>query len=282
MFDQQLIKLISQIANDHEIAPAALLAIVEVESGGKLGAMVNGKKEPLIRFEGHYFYRLLPAQKRNLAVTRGLASSRAGAVRNTFSQSGRWKLLKRAEAIDRPAALASCSWGCGQVMGSHWRWLGYASIDALVADARSGADGQVRLMMRYIKKAGLVGKLQTYDWAGFARAYNGPAYRKYKYDTKMRAAYRRHVSKLGQSSTESVRPARNGMALLRFGSRGDGVRDLQRNLRSLGFHLEIDGDFGPATERMLKAFQRENRLKPDGIFGPKSLEMIVRKLPRLK
>ncbi len=280
MFGGHLTRMISSIAKDHGIEPASLLAVVEVESGGKLGAQVNGKSEPLIRFEGHYFYRLLPAQKRNVAVTRGIASSRAGAVRNPFSQSGRWTLLRRAEAIDRPAALASCSWGCGQVMGAHWRWLGYASIDALVADARSGADGQVRLMMRYIRKAGLVEKLQALDWAGFARAYNGPAYRKYKYDTKMRAAYFRHAKRLGQNVVESSKPARNSMALVRLGSKGQDVRELQANLRSLGFYLVLDGDFGPATERMLKAFQRENRLKVDGIFGRKSLEMMRRKLPR--
>ena len=41
-------------------------------------------------------------------------------------------------------------------MGAHWAWLGFADVDALVAEARSGAAGQARLMARYIKKAGLV------------------------------------------------------------------------------------------------------------------------------
>ncbi|MEM9280118.1 MAG: N-acetylmuramidase family protein [Pseudomonadota bacterium] len=230
MFDETLKSEIIQIAKDNDLEPATLFAVVEVESAGKLGAKVNGRMEPLIRIEGHYFYRLLPNGKRNRAVVAGLASSKAGRVKNPIRQAARWRMLKRAEDIDRPAALASCSWGCGQVMGSHWRWLGYASIDALVAEARDGAGGQVRLMMRYIKKAGLIEKLQNHDWAGFARAYNGPGYRKYKYDRKMLAAYKRHASRFSISEVSMELPARNCVILLRFGSVGQNVRELQRKL----------------------------------------------------
>ena len=166
-------------------------------------------------------------------------------------------------------------------MGAHWRWLGYSSIDALVADARDGVTGQVRLMVRYINKAGLVEKLQARDWKGFARAYNGPAYRKYKYDSKLGEAFRQFQNHDQSGTVKHHLPARNLMSMLRFGSVGDAVRTLQQNLSGLGFQLRIDGDFGPATERMLKAFQRENRLKPDGVFGPKTLEMLQRKLPRV-
>ena len=279
MFEPELIKEISQIAKDNDFEPEALMAIVEVESNGKLGAKVNGRMEPLIRFEGHYFYRLLSNSKRNQAVVRGLAHSRAGRIKNPLRQVSRWKLLKRASEIDRPAALSSCSWGAGQVMGSHWRWLGYASIDALVVEARDGAGGQIRLMMRYIKKARLLDKLQNHDWAGFARAYNGPAYRKYKYDTKMRSAYRRFRLQANLVDYETPRRRRNQLQMLKFGSQGIAVQQLQRDLSSLGITLRVDGDFGPATERALKKFQRENRLQSDGVFGPKTLEMLRRKLP---
>lgn len=274
MFEPELVSEIKTIAEDNGLEPEVLMAVVAVESAGKLGAWVNGRNEPLIRFEGHYFYRLLSNSKRNLAVVRGLAHSRAGKVKNPLRQANRWKLLNRASSIDRVAALSSCSWGCGQVMGSHWRWLGYASIDALVAEARDGAAGQIRLMMRFINKARLISKLQNQDWAGFARAYNGPAYAKNKYDIKMRDAYAK-FSKQTQKPTLK----RNQLQMLKFGSRGVGVRQLQKDLSSLGFHLRIDGDFGPATQRAVKTFQRENRLSVDGIFGPKTLEMLARKLP---
>ena len=193
-FDPELEKSICEIAIAHNVEPEALMAVVAVESNGKLSARVNGRDEPLIRFEGHYFYRLLPQAKRNVAIVKGLASSKAGAVKNSRTQAGRWRFLKRAKRIDRSAALSSCSWGVGQVMGAHWRWLGYASIDTMVEEARSGVEGQVRLMMRYIEKANLIKKLQALDWAGFARAYNGPNFRRYKYDTKLQSAYRNFCS----------------------------------------------------------------------------------------
>ena len=280
MFEPELVKEIVQIAAENELEPEALMAVVQVESAGQLSAKVSGRTEPLIRFEGHYFYRLLSNSKRNLAVVKGLAHARAGKVKNPVSQTSRWKLLARAKAIDRAAALASCSWGCGQVMGTHWRWLGYGSIDALVMEARDGAAGQIRLMVRYIMKANLSQKLQEHDWAGFARAYNGPAYRKHRYDTKMREAYHHFRAVSGKADIDQRFIKRNQLQTLKFGSRGSSVAQLQADLSALGFHLSIDGDFGPATERFLKAFQRENGLLADGIFGPKTFEMLSRHIPR--
>jgi len=75
------------------------------------------------------------------------------------------------------------------VTGAHWAWLGYPSVDALVEEAREGLAGQLRLMARYIEKAGLAEALRAHDWAAFARGYNGPAYRRNRYDTKLAAAY---------------------------------------------------------------------------------------------
>jgi len=279
MFDKELINEITQIAYDYGLEPAALMAVVEVESNGKTGVMVNGCLEPLIRFEGHYFYRLLTNAKRNLAIVRGLASTKAGSVKNPIRQAARWGLLKRAEEIDRTAALSSCSWGIGQVMGAHWRWLEYASIDALVVEARSGVTGQIRLMMRYIQKAKLIVKLKRHDWAGFARAYNGPAYHRYKYHTKMKAAYEKFVALPNSVHVYEPISLRHQIKVLQFGSHGEDVVQLQADLNKLGFALAADGDFGLATEIALKQFQRQNRLMVDGVFGPKSLEMLYRKLP---
>jgi len=279
MFDKMLIDEISQIALDHDVEPAALMAVVEVESNGKLGAKIKGRFEPIIRFEGHYFYKLLTNTKRNVAIVNGLASSKAGVIQNPFRQVARWRLLKRAENIDRSAALASCSWGVGQVMGAHWHWLGYASIDALVSEVRAGVDGQVKLMMRYIIKARLINRLKNHDWSGFARAYNGPAYKRYKYHLKMQKAYERIVVSLNGESACKPALLRHKIKMPQFGSQGEDVKQLQMDLNKIGFALLQDGDFGPATERVLKQFQREHRLLVDGIFGPKSLEILRRKLP---
>ena len=222
MFDDESRVWIAQLAKDLDVEPAALMAIVEVESGGRIFARVAGRHEPLIRFEGHYFDRLLPASARERAVKSGLASPKAGKIDNPRRQSDRWKLLRRAMEINRTAALSSCSWGVGQVMGAHWKWLGFGSVDALVAMARSGLKGQIELMARYIDKAGLAKALQARDWATFARHYNGPAFAKHGYHTKMAAAYAKHSrnpkgekSPQSSSTMESLDPPIAGKSRMR-------------------------------------------------------------------
>ncbi|RUM97503.1 N-acetylmuramidase family protein [Pseudaminobacter arsenicus] len=200
-FSTETIDEIASAAKALGVEPAALLAIAEVESGGKAFALVSGRREPLIRFEGHYFDRRLSAQKRQQARVQGLASPTAGAVANPATQAARWRLLGRAAAIDHQAAHESASWGIAQVMGAHWRWLGYQDVDALVAEARSGVAGQIRLMMRYIEKSGLTAAINRRDWEGFARGYNGPDYKRGGYDTKIAAAYEKYRARYGGSQT---------------------------------------------------------------------------------
>jgi len=58
------------------------------------------------------------------------------------------------------------------------------------------------------------------------------------------------------------------------GDRGDSVRLLQQTLVSRGYSVAIDGEFGPQTQRAVKAFQSQNLdphgqpLKVDGKVGP--------------
>lgn len=58
---------------------------------------------------------------------------------------------------------------------------------------------------------------------------------------------------------------------LKKGSKGDSVKDLQKNLNKvLGTTLDVDGSFGSLTENAVKAFQQKYGLDVDGHFGPKS------------
>ncbi len=59
--------------------------------------------------------------------------------------------------------------------------------------------------------------------------------------------------------------------LLRNGSRGLAVRNLQTALRLDGYAIQIDGDFGDNTEAVVRAYQRCIGLVDDGIAGPKTL-----------
>lgn len=58
------------------------------------------------------------------------------------------------------------------------------------------------------------------------------------------------------------------MATLKRGSAGPAVRRVQIMLNRQGFGtLKQDGQFGPATESAVKAFQRKNGLDADGKVG---------------
>ena len=65
-------------------------------------------------------------------------------------------------------------------------------------------------------------------------------------------------------------------ASLQQGFKGsDEVRALQKRLKALGYYSgAADGDFGPATERAVRAFQKANGLTVDGKAGAKTLEKL--------
>ena len=52
--------------------------------------------------------------------------------------------------------------------------------------------------------------------------------------------------------------------------RGADVRTLQSRYEAHGFHLAIDGIFGPETEGVTKAFQVSKGLAADGVVGPRT------------
>lgn len=203
----EMLSAVKRLGAEFDVHPAALLAVIETESGGVTSALVNGRQEPLIRFEGHYFDKRLSGATLAKARKAGLSNPKAGAVKNPASQQARWdKLLTPAMMIDTQAAYESCSWGVGQVMGSHWKALGYASVLDLVNEARSGLEGQARLMLRFIKTNGLRSALKRKDWQAFASAYNGPAYKANSYDSKMADAFARY-SKLNWDAVDAKAPA---------------------------------------------------------------------------
>lgn len=58
------------------------------------------------------------------------------------------------------------------------------------------------------------------------------------------------------------------VAVLRVGSKGEAVADLQRLLDGAGFPCACDGQFGPNTEAAVRAFQGACGLVVDAIVGP--------------
>lgn len=62
---------------------------------------------------------------------------------------------------------------------------------------------------------------------------------------------------------------------LRRGDTGEAVRRLQERLQQHGYEVgEVDGRFDVLTEDALLSFQRDRRLRADGIAGPRSLHAL--------
>lgn len=71
---------------------------------------------------------------------------------------------------------------------------------------------------------------------------------------------------------------------IRKGNRNRYVTEMQTMLQKLGYDLGIcgaDGDFGTATEKALKEFQRDNGLQQDGVCGPKSWSALEKAIGKI-
>jgi len=265
MFDNSTRLAIAGIAKSHALEPAMLSAVAKVESGGVASVRINGVDVPLIRIEGHYFFRLLSGEKRAEAVRQGLAHPSAGRVKNPKRQIDRYRMLERMKQIDKAAAIMSCSWGVGQVMGEHCRKLGFADAVEFMRFVMARVANQVEVMARYIDKFGLRDELQRHDFAGFARGYNGPNYAKWGYHIKIAKAY--------AAEGGAVRPS-PARGMLRMGSSGARVRELQVMLRRAGYAIDVDGDFGTSTKAAVAAYQTAAGLAVDGVAGPQTMARI--------
>lgn len=269
MFSRATIEKVSRIAESIGVEPAQLLAVAEVESGGTVSWQTKFGVKPPVRFEGHYFHKRLKGAKLRQAIAAGLASPRAGAVANRSSYDARYELVYAAMKIDANAAMESCSWGLGQVMGAHWKKLGYSSVKALVDEASSGVDGQIALMVKYIQKFGLADELQTKNDKSFADQYNGPASAKNRYAQKIAAARKRYEALLAKSPGDT-KDFEDAVIL-----------QAQKDLKRLGFYKgPIDGKNGPQTIAAIKAFQRSHGLVADGRYGKMTDEAVDGEIAR--
>ncbi|HET7578791.1 MAG TPA: peptidoglycan-binding protein [Bacillales bacterium] len=64
--------------------------------------------------------------------------------------------------------------------------------------------------------------------------------------------------------------------LLHQGSHGKVVKDLQTQLHHLNYYDgDLDGIYGPLTEKAVKAFQKANHIAVDGVVGPKTYAALI-------
>lgn len=178
---------IEQAAHRLGVEARAIRAVASVESHGD-GFLPDG--QPKILFERHIFYRRLKAAGINPdPISPEICSPTPGGYKGGKAEHTR---LQRAVRVDREIALESASWGEFQIMGFHWKALGYETLQQFINAIYSGPAGHLDAFVRFIEaNPTLVRALRDKDWTAFARGYNGPAYAANAYDRKMAVAYER-------------------------------------------------------------------------------------------
>lgn len=162
----------------------AVIAVTQVEAKGS-GFLASG--EPVILFERHVFHRRLRNKGIVVRDKPDIVNTVPGGYKGGAAEHAR---LALATAIDRDAALESCSWGLFQIMGYHWQALGYKTLQAFINDMYKSEAKQLDAFVKFIRANPVIHKaLIACDWTTFALRYNGPNYRQNKYDVKLAAAY---------------------------------------------------------------------------------------------
>lgn len=144
------------------IEPAMLLAFIKVESGG-IGFDSKTKKL-LIQFEPVWFKKLTQYNP-----------SGEWSVNKVDVQSKEWLAFNDAFKLNPDKAMESTSIGLPQIMGFHWKRLGYSSVGAMWDDFKKGEDNQVLALVKFLETDTKLRKaILTKDFVNIANIYNGP------------------------------------------------------------------------------------------------------------
>lgn len=174
-----------RIGSKIKVGEDELHAFMDVEAAGD-GFDSQGR--PKMLREPHVFYRNLTGKKRDEAVRRGLAYRRWG--QKPYPRDSYPSLMKAME-IDETAALKSCSWGLGQVLGENHKAVGYPTVQAFVAAMCDDEEKHLEAIVEFLITNHLDDELRNHEWAALARGYNGPGYKKHNYHGRLAAAYKK-------------------------------------------------------------------------------------------
>jgi len=185
---------IEKIANDLIIEFKVVKTVLLVESAGSGFDPKTGLIK--IQFEPHVFHRELATKKISSALqllggTLYKLTIGNFVIENKVDiQSKEWEAFNKAKSINEDAAYRATSFGLGQIMGFNHKACGYKSAKEMVDDFVKGEYQQLKGMMNFIKsQPKMFNALKSKDWETFARYYNGPSYKKFLYDTKLRDTY---------------------------------------------------------------------------------------------
>lgn len=181
---------INEIAISNNLDPATLKAFIEVESGGKGFDEKTGKI--LIQFEPSWF------KKRAPYAPTGLWS-----VNKVDVQSKEWIAFNDAYSKDPQAAMESTSIGLPQILGIHYKRLGYNTVGEMWNDFKEGESNQIKALVKFIiTDKELYSAIKLRNWHKVASIYNGASYAimakkwgREPYNISLEKAYKKYLTK---------------------------------------------------------------------------------------
>lgn len=181
---------IPRIAYQMRTGEDELHAVMDVEApaGG-----YDSQGRLTILYEPHIAYALTSGATRDRLVAAGLAYAKWGTKPYPKDSYPR---LSAAYDIAGSVAIQACSIGRGQVLGRNYVAAGFDSPEEMWYTMFVGGEAaHLEAMVSFIIHNHLDDELRTHNWAAFARGYNGSAYKKNNYDTKLAARFKFWVGK---------------------------------------------------------------------------------------
>lgn len=179
---------ITAAAKSLGVDEASVRAVAEVES---VGHGFAGDK-PVILFERHVFRRQLISVGRDADLLQMHLPQIVNSAPGGYLVGQEHDRLYLAKQIDPQSAIESASWGLFQIMGFHWRALGYDSAFAFEERMYQSEGDHLNAFCRFILNNPTINSaLARKNWLAFAANYNGPNHAKNNYVGRLEAAYRR-------------------------------------------------------------------------------------------
>ena len=243
---------LATVSNNLCVHAPEIWTVLAVETSG-CGFLSD--RRPQILYERHIFHRLTQGRYDDGDIS----DPQPGG----YGPRGapQYDRLAKAIAKDRASALASASWGIGQIMGENYQLAGFKDVEQMVATMSESEDDQLAAMGTFLIKSRLHTSLQVHDWSSFARGYNGPNFLINRYDVRLASEFQKYSA--GAVPDVSVRAA-------------------QLYLTYLSLHPgPIDGVAGVETLAAFSQFATQNAFPNRGTLDADSMIKLRDALPNL-
>ena len=179
-----------------------------------------------------------------------------GKFAGTIACAQWWQKQGRFGPEPRPGATVFFDWKGGRSIGA---------IDHIGLVIEDLGNGRVRTIEGNAAIKGKTDGVWVHDRStAFIVGYGYPSYA----GSVAKSAAKSAAQPAALAAKGGAVPAFPG--LLVKGKTGAGVRALQQRLKARGWKITVDGEFGPKTDHIVRAFQKDKGLTVDGEVGPRT------------